>query len=211
MLNFDPAEFEDPRAAIDELWGKLSENGSILMPLQEYDFSEYYGWCADQYGVNWQLMLTKEEGEKRPFVVPAMLFTQDARGKGAQAREKYVKALESVAPSKAGNRIDYPDAPGIILYSDALLAGVWTVINDSTFNHAFTFNEGFSFIIHCEGQEQLDTVWAELADEEQPCGWCKDEFGVSWQVVPANLGELLSKPGSFEKLMQMKKIEIDQF
>lgn len=66
-------------------------------------------------------------------------------------------------------------------------------------------------MVQCEGQEQLDEVWAELAATEQPCGWCKDEFGVSWQVIPASLGELMQKPDAYPKLMQMTKIEIDKF
>lgn len=113
--------------------------------------------------------------------------------------------------SYEGNRTDYPDSPGVILFSDAKLAGEWVVINDSTFDHAFTFTEGASFILKCDTQEQIDAIWSQLAAEEQPCGWCKEEFGVSWQIVPSQLGELMQKPGAYEKLMQMTKIEIDQF
>ena len=52
MLNFDPAAMDDPRGALRQVWEKLSEGGQILMPLDSYDFSEYFGWCADRYGVN---------------------------------------------------------------------------------------------------------------------------------------------------------------
>lgn len=156
-------------------------------------------------------MLTSQDGERRPFLMPAMLFTREARGKAASAREKYIRVLSTVGPSEEGNRADYPDSPDVILFSDALLAGEWVIINDSTFDHDFTFNEGVSFIVSCDGQDELDSVWAELAAIEQPCGWCKDEFGVSWQVIPNNLGELMQKPNAYSKLMQMRKIVIDQF
>ncbi len=211
LLNIDPEIFADPRNEIDRMWTALTEGGSVLMPLQSYDFSEYYGWCADRFGVHWQLMLTKAEGDRRPFVNPAMLFTGQARGWARQARQKYLDVLSVVGASQEGTRIDYPDSPGTILFSDAQLAGEWVVINDSTFDHGFSFTEGVSFCVLCDGQEQLDAVWAALAVQEQPCGWCKDEFGVSWQVIPANMDELMSKPGAYEKMMGMTKIRINQF
>lgn len=211
MLNFDPAAMDDPREALRQTWEKLSEGGQILMPLDSYDFSEYFGWCADRYGVNWQLMLTRAEGEPRPFIMPALLFTREARGKAATAREKYLQIFGEVAESAAGNRVDYPDFPGVILFSDAQLAGEWVVINDSTFDHAFTFSEGVSFQVFCADQPMIDRLWQAMAHEEQPCGWCKDEFGVSWQILPQNFEELMGREGAFEKLMQMTKIRIEQF
>ncbi|MDO4917508.1 MAG: VOC family protein [Rothia sp. (in: high G+C Gram-positive bacteria)] len=74
----------------------------------------------------------------------------------------------------------------------------------------FTHNEGISFIVQREEQEQLDALLAELTHQKQPCGWRKGEFSVNWQVAPANLGEQMSKSGSFVKLVQTKKIKIDQ-
>jgi predicted 3-demethylubiquinone-9 3-methyltransferase (glyoxalase superfamily) len=82
---------------------------------------------------------------------------------------------------------------------------------------AFTFTEAFSLVATCETQAEIDDVWARLtADggEEGPCGWLKDRFGVSWQVVPAALGRMMSDPASgspakmMEALLKMRKLNI---
>jgi predicted 3-demethylubiquinone-9 3-methyltransferase (glyoxalase superfamily) len=82
----------------------------------------------------------------------------------------------------------------------------------------YTFTEAISFQISCESQEEVDTYWAALTDggEEGPCGWLKDKFGVSWQVVPKRLIDLLNDPDRDRSqrvmgaMMQMKKIQIDE-
>jgi predicted 3-demethylubiquinone-9 3-methyltransferase (glyoxalase superfamily) len=80
----------------------------------------------------------------------------------------------------------------------------------------FKFNEAVSFVITCENQEEIDHYWNKLtADggQESQCGWLKDKFGLSWQVVPAILGELMSHPEKGQKVMQaflkMKKFDIE--
>lgn len=74
----------------------------------------------------------------------------------------------------------------------------------------FKFSEAVSFAISCQDQEEIDYYWEKLSSvsESEQCGWCKDRFGLSWQVVPANMGELMKKPQAFARLMQMKKIVI---
>jgi predicted 3-demethylubiquinone-9 3-methyltransferase (glyoxalase superfamily) len=81
----------------------------------------------------------------------------------------------------------------------------------------FTFNEAISFEVDCDTQEEVDTYWSKLSDggEEGPCGWLKDRFGVSWQIVPRILMELLADPDRdksqrvMQAMMSMKKIEIE--
>ncbi len=78
----------------------------------------------------------------------------------------------------------------------------------------FKFNESVSFSIPCKDQKEIDYYWGKLtADggEESVCGWLKDKYGLSWQVVPQNIEELMSRPGSFAKMMQMKKLIIADF
>lgn len=77
----------------------------------------------------------------------------------------------------------------------------------------FKFNEAVSFSIACKGQEEIDYYWEKLSSvlESEQCGWCKDQYGLSWQVVPENIDELMKKPGAFAKMMHMKKLEIDKF
>jgi predicted 3-demethylubiquinone-9 3-methyltransferase (glyoxalase superfamily) len=82
----------------------------------------------------------------------------------------------------------------------------------------YTFNEAISFQVSCEDQDEVDAYWSKLSEggEEGPCGWLKDRFGVSWQIVPTALPRLLSNPDPeisqrvMEAMLQMKKIEIDE-
>jgi predicted 3-demethylubiquinone-9 3-methyltransferase (glyoxalase superfamily) len=81
---------------------------------------------------------------------------------------------------------------------------------------SFTFTEAFSLVATCETQEEIDEVWARLTEggEEGPCGWLKDRFGVSWQVVPAALGQMMGDPKSgnpakvMEALLKMHKLDL---
>jgi predicted 3-demethylubiquinone-9 3-methyltransferase (glyoxalase superfamily) len=75
---------------------------------------------------------------------------------------------------------------------------------------AFKFNEAVSFIINCEDQEEVDYYWEKLSavPESEQCGWLKDKFGVSWQVVPKNMNELVSTPAGMKAMLGMKKIDI---
>jgi predicted 3-demethylubiquinone-9 3-methyltransferase (glyoxalase superfamily) len=81
----------------------------------------------------------------------------------------------------------------------------------------FAFNEAISFEVSCKSQEEVDAFWSKLSEggEEGPCGWLKDRFGVSWQIVPMRLEELLKDPDEekaqrvMAAMLKMKKIEID--
>lgn len=77
----------------------------------------------------------------------------------------------------------------------------------------FGFTEAVSFAVECADQGEIDHYWAALSavPEAEQCGWCKDRFGLSWQVVPANMGELMSRPHAFATMMDMKKIVIADF
>lgn len=100
---------------------------------------------------------------------------------------------------------------GKVLTIDFELGGQrFTAINAGP---EFKFNESVSFSIACKDQEEIDYFWKKLSavPESEQCGWCKDKYGLSWQIVPANTEELMKKPGAFQKLMQMKKIEIEKF
>ncbi len=80
----------------------------------------------------------------------------------------------------------------------------------------FTFNEAISFQVHCETQDEVDEYWSKLSEggEEGPCGWLKDKYGVSWQIIPTRLMELLNDPDpgraqrAMQAMLQMKKIDV---
>jgi predicted 3-demethylubiquinone-9 3-methyltransferase (glyoxalase superfamily) len=77
----------------------------------------------------------------------------------------------------------------------------------------FTFNEAVSFAITCKDQKEIDYYWEKLSSvpESEQCGWCKDKYGLSWQVVPADMEELMKKPGAFKTMMQQKKVVISEY
>lgn len=77
----------------------------------------------------------------------------------------------------------------------------------------FKFNESISFLVACKDQDEIDYFWSKLSHvpESEQCGWCKDPYGLSWQIIPDDMEELMKKPGAFAKLMEMKKIEIAEF
>jgi predicted 3-demethylubiquinone-9 3-methyltransferase (glyoxalase superfamily) len=77
----------------------------------------------------------------------------------------------------------------------------------------FTFSEAVSFVIGCKDQDEIDYYWEKLSSvpESEQCGWCKDRFGLSWQVVPENMDELMNRPNAYAHLMQMKKLILDEF
>lgn len=77
----------------------------------------------------------------------------------------------------------------------------------------FKFTEAVSFVVNCESQEEVDAIWNKLSavPESEQCGWLKDKYGLSWQIVPKQLGELMSKDKSgrvMQAMLQMKKLDV---
>lgn len=215
MLNFDPSRDGEAREHLEALWASLADRGTVMMSLGEYPFSRRYGWVQDRYGVSWQFILSNPEGEPRPFIVPSLMFCGPAQNRAAEALNYY----QGVFPgARVGTVARYPEQsgparPGDVMFSDLELLGQWFALMDSGVEQPFTFNCGVSLMIECADQAEIDHYWDALSavpDAEQ-CGWCADRFGLSWQVIPANLGALMQAPGSFEKLMHMKKIDTAAF
>ncbi|MGP6172926.1 VOC family protein [Corynebacterium sp. A21] len=215
ILNFDPSFRADARGDLDRTWEKLTAEGTVFMELGEYPFSPHYGWVQDRYGVSWQLMLTNPEGVPRPFIVPTMMFAGPVQNKATEATDHYLAVLPNAA---LGNRVTYPEPQGpvtteSIMFSDFQIDGEWLAAMDSGVEQHTTFNEGVSLQINAEDQAELDQIWSALSSlpEAEICGWCKDRWGVSWQVVPENINELMERPGAYEVMMRQKKIIIDEY
>lgn len=215
MVNFDPSRDEKAEERLQELWDNLTLDGSVLMPLDAYPFSKKYGWCKDRFGLTWQLILTNPEGEPRPFIIPSLMFSQGVINKAEEAINYYVSIFDE---SKVGMLARYetdtgPAKAGSIMFSDFMLAGQWFSAMDSGVLQDFTFNEAVSLSIACKNQDEINYFWEKLSaiPESEQCGWCKDKYGVSWQVVPENVEELLKRPNGFANMMKMKKLVIDDF
>lgn len=215
FVHFNPAKDEQAVAHLDELWGKLAEGGEVMMPLDSYPFSQHYGWVTDRFGISWQLMLVDAASEPRPFIVPALMFTREHTNQAEAAITAYTSLFDDSKTATMARYLEQtgPAKAGSLMYADFTLAGQWFVAMDSGAEHAFTFNEGISLSISCKDQAEIDYFWDKLSHvpEAEQCGWCKDQFGVSWQIVPANMGELMQKPDAFTHMMGMKKLVIDEF
>lgn len=198
MLNFDPSQDAQAAEHLDALWEKLSEGGTALMPLQEYPFSKRYGWIQDRYGVSWQLILTDPAGEPRPRIIPALMFTGDNTGRADEAITFYTSVFRD---AKRGMTARYPEGTdpeldGNVMFADFMLAGQWFAAMDSGRAHQFTFNEAVSLMVRCDTQEDIDYYWEKLSavPEAEQCGWLKDQFGVSWQIVPVEMDAMMADP-----------------
>lgn len=215
FVGFDTGRDPQAREHLNQLWAALADGGQILMPLGEYPFSKYYGWVQDRFGLSWQLILGDPEGDWRPPIIPCLLFGHTAQDRAREALEYYASVFPE---SRLGQVVDYPEPTaaaqaGAVMFGDVELAGVWMALMDSSVPQDTTFTAAVSFAVMCDSQAEIDRYWQQLSKvpEAEQCGWCQDQFGVSWQIVPANVTELLARPGAYEHMMGMKKLEIDEF
>jgi predicted 3-demethylubiquinone-9 3-methyltransferase (glyoxalase superfamily) len=215
MVNFDPSRDEQAAEHLDELWHKLIAGGEALMPLDAYPFSKRYGWVKDRYGLTWQLILTNPAGEPRPFIIPSLLFTGDQVNRAEEAINFYLTVFKDVRLGTLARYLEItgPAKAGALMFGDLMLANQWFAAMDSGVEQDFGFNESISFSVSCKDQAEIDHFWKKLsyAPEFEQCGWCKDPFGVSWQIAPENINELMAKPDAFAHLMEMKKLVIAEF
>ncbi len=198
-------------AEIDALWSKITAGGNVMIPLDKYEWSDRYGWGVDKFGMTWQLMLGKlsDVGQK---IVPCFLFVGDKCGRGEEA----IRLWTGLFPDSPIDGILHygpgePGREGTIKHAQFALSGGKFMVMDGPGEHAFGFNEAVSLIIDCADQTEIDHYWDGLianGGAESMCGWLKDPFGVSWQAVPTNIGELLSSPAAMDALFKMKRIDI---
>lgn len=190
------------------LWDKLSDGGQVLMPLSAYPFSEFYGWCNDKYGVSWQLIALGDAVEGRPAITPSLMFTQSNAGKAQEALEYYTSVFKNAKIGQIWRYGENPmgEKPENIAHSEFFLEGQEFMMLESAGPHKFTFNEGLSLIINCDSQEEIDYYWEKLSavPESEQCGWLKDKYGVSWQVTPTRMNEMMST-GTPEQIARVTK------
>jgi predicted 3-demethylubiquinone-9 3-methyltransferase (glyoxalase superfamily) len=200
---------------VDAAWQKLTSGGSVLMPLDKYPWSPKYGWVQDMFGVSWQLWLgdISDVGQK---VCPMMMFTQEHAGKAEQAINFYTSifdnsSVKGIARYEKGEG----DVEGYVKHGQFIIDDYVMMAMDSSADHKFSFNEAVSIVVECDDQKEIDYFWQKLSSggSEQQCGWLKDQFGVSWQIVPAVLKKLMTDPGRAERVikafMKMKKFDIE--
>jgi predicted 3-demethylubiquinone-9 3-methyltransferase (glyoxalase superfamily) len=200
---------------IENTWDKLIDGGSAIMPLNKYPWAEKYGWLKDKFGMTWQLILpTTITGNQK--IMPNLLFVGEQFGKAEEAMKFYTSifpssSIEHIKLYKAGKAL----AEGSVEFTQFKLGSENFIAMNGFSNHAFQFNEGLSFVVECDTQEEIDNYWNKLTEggSESMCGWLKDKFGVSWQIVPSMLGTLMGDkekgPRVMQAFLKMKKFDIE--
>ncbi len=211
----------------DRIFAALASDGQVMMPLDSYPWSQRYGWVQDRFGVSWQV-ITEAPARPDAVIVPCLMFTGAQHGRAEEAMKHYAGVFsDGPADSRLGpaagtqlgpiDRYSGEDGPaGTVKYGRFALAGQDMIAMDSHGDHGFGFSEGLSLQVMCETQAEIDKCWAMLSEGGEPgrCGWLKDRFGLSWQVVPAAVGEWLSgadgaaRDRVFAAIFEMQKLDM---
>lgn len=230
FFHFNPSVSFHARCAtkeeVDAVWAKISPGGKILMPLDSYPFSERYGWLEDRYGVSWQVIFAGGMEIRQKFM-PTLMFVGQVCGKAEEAIRFYTSVF-SHAPHSAESgdtkaevlarygKGDDPDTEGTVRFAHLSLLGQEFGAMDSALAHPFAFNEAISFLVPCDNQEEIDYFWGRLSADPkaEQCGWLKDRYGLSWQIAPAGMEELLGGEDRertarvTQAVLQMKKFDL---
>ncbi len=209
----------ESKEEVDAFWKELSSGGKALMELGKYPFSEWYGWTTDRYGVSWQVM-HMGDWEWTQKITPTLMYVGAQAGKAEEAMKLYTQAFpnSSIGNINRYNAGEEPDVAGTVRHGSFTLEGQVFAAMDSAHEHKFTFSEATSFLVKCKDQAEIDHLWSLLTPGGDPasqqCGWLKDKYGLSWQIAPAILDEMLQDkdPAKVERVtkafLQMKKFDI---
>jgi len=202
---------------VDAIWEKLSAGGKVLMPLDAYPFSERYGWIEDTYGLSWQVIYAGNTDIQQK-ITPVLMFVGTVCGKTEEAVTFYTSVFHHANTfflTRYGKG-EEPDQEGTVQYVAFTLEGMEFGAMDSARDHPFAFNEAISFLVPCETQAEIDYYWEKLSADPkaEQCGWLKDKFGLSWQVWPTAIGEMMQHgtPEQIDRITQaflpMKKFDL---
>jgi predicted 3-demethylubiquinone-9 3-methyltransferase (glyoxalase superfamily) len=202
---------------VDALWNRLIDGGEAMMALDRYPFSDHYGWVVDKFGVSWQIMWMGDMPYTQK-ITPTLMFVGENAGKCEAAINEYValfhhakiNGLERYGEGMA------PNHPEMIKHIAFDLENVSFAAMDSAYEHLFEFNEAVSFVVYCDTQEEIDYYWNKLSfvPESEQCGWLKDKYGFSWQIVPTLMEDVMNNgnPDQIKRVteafLQMKKFNV---
>lgn len=216
------------KGEVDAIFERLSRGGKVLMPLGSYPWSERYAWLEDKYGLSWQVIFVGDH-EMGQRITPVLMFVGKVCGKTEDAVSFYAEVFKKapygsgVKGETGGNILsrygqgEEPEREGTVRYASFTLIGQEFGAMDSAREHQFAFNEAISFIVPCETQREIDYFWETLSADPkaEQCGWLKDKYGLSWQITPTILNDMLG--GKDEKrtarvtqaFLKMKKFDVD--
>lgn len=202
---------------VDRLYQSLSQNGKVLMPLGEYPFNAYYVWFEDQYGLSWQLLYNPEQTVSHHLEI-CLLFSKDQVGSAEDFLQKYVSLLPG---AELGQRSYYAQGEASLPqaklnYGELVLPNQKLIVMDHGYGGENGFNEAFSLMIYVNSPEEMAAYYDAFSSvkEAEQCGWVKDEFGISWQIVPQKLMEAYGNPAQADRLkavnaaiLEMKRLD----
>ena len=201
---------------VKKTWDKLIAGGQALMAYDTYPWAKKYGWLQDKYGLSWQLSWS-EHHQFPQKITPLLMYTGANAGKTEEALNFYTSIFPN---SKINFTAHYEagegDKESFIKHAQFNLGDSHFMAMDSSGPHKFTFNEAVSLVVNCADQTELDYYWEKLSavPEAEQCGWLKDKYGVSWQIVPTALNEMMttSDQAQLDRVTQaflkMKKFDI---
>lgn len=202
---------------VSRLYETLSEGGRVLMPLGEYPFSPYYVWLEDRFGLSWQLSYAPDLDKPYQFEI-CLLFSQDQVGLAQPMLDYYKDKL----PQASVGQISYygegeaPVEAAKLKYAKLLIGDQKIIAMDHGYGGVASFNEAFSLMVYVDSQEEADS-WYEIVSavpEAEICGWAKDQFGISWQIMPRILMEAYDSASPEQikavnaAVMTMKRLDI---
>lgn len=200
----------------DQAWNVLSKGGQVVSKPEKSPWSEKYGWISDAFGISWQLGVQKKSDIAQK-ITPYLMFTGDQYGRADAA----IKHYESVFKGGSTEGVvrygpgDAPEQAGFVRHAEIALMNQKFMMSEVS-STSVPFTEGISLTVHCEDQAEVDYYWTKLTEggEESMCGWLKDRFGVSWQIVPTILTKLMNDPikagKAAQAFMSMRKLDIEQ-
>jgi predicted 3-demethylubiquinone-9 3-methyltransferase (glyoxalase superfamily) len=205
----------DSPADTERYWNALIDGGKAIMALDSYGWSEKYGWVEDKYGVSWQLY-TGEKGDSDQKFSPTLMFSGSNAGKANAAIAYYADLFPD---SKVQGIMNYDEVDGepvnYIKHAQFKIKDFIAMAMDSSAEHGVIFNDAISLVVECDDQAEIDEYWDNLTAQggrEIACGWLTDRYGISWQIIPRNLGTLISDPERGQRamavMMKMKKLII---
>ena len=202
---------------VRRLYEALSDGGRVLMLLAEYPFSPYYVLLEDRFGLSWQLSYAPDLDKPYQFEI-CLLFSQDQVGLAQPMLDYYKDKL----PQASVGQISYygegeaPVEAAKLKYAELLIGDQKIIAMDHGYGGVASFNEAFSLMVYVDSQEEADS-WYEIVSavpEAEICGWAKDQFGISWQIVPRILMEAYDSASPEQikavnaTVMTMKRLDI---
>ena len=222
LLNDGPSTMPNPSISFmlssetaeetEGYYHKLSKGGTTMMALDSYPWSPKYAWVQDQFGISWQLY-TGDKGGVEQRISPTFMFTHEQAGKAEEAIHYYTELFPDSSINGIMKYSEGEDNTNFVKHAQFKIKDYVMMAMDSSAEHGFGFVDAISLVVECDSQAEIDKYWNTLTangGKEVACGWLVDKYGVSWQIVPAKLGEWLKDPAKFQRVMpvvmKMKKL-----